>query len=365
MYRKFLLRQSIPMFKSEHLQCLFLWASSFSQHQSRPIWLLCLWCLYPGLASLCHTCTLGTLRLSINWVEVFRILECCFTLLKTKAKITMNRVTCVSKYNGERDKKRPEDHLKHLCMGHIWRGDKCNICPRWRPQEVERQRQTRSDNYLADKTLDMPLDVQSLESPVSYRPVTSKTLWQNLLSIALITESRTPCSNEVITVSLSSWICHQSSVICDLTWLPICQAAGELHRAAHTLEALWVPVLVHRLDTFLTQFGIICWVTSWYHLIPGWCTDHIWRKRGQTASCNHLGSRAYHASCTLWLLKKYCVKSFIYGWQILFTWVCETHLTHRAGEVVLVIEPLPRLHGPVGDVLRADGADHSAHDDSL
>ena len=214
MYRKFLLRQSIPMFKSEHLQCLFLWASSFSQHQSRPIWLLCLWCLYPGLASLCHTCTLGTLRLSINWVEVFRILECCFTLLKTKAKITMNRVTCVSKYNGERDKKRPEDHLKHLCMGHIWRGDKCNICPRWRPQEVERQRQTRSDNYLADKTLDMPLDVQSLESPVSYRPVTSKTLWQNLLSIALITESRTPCSNEVITLS---WICHQSSVICHLS----------------------------------------------------------------------------------------------------------------------------------------------------
>ena len=93
MYRKFLLRQGIPMFKSEHRQCLFLWASSFSQHHSRPIWLLCLWCLYSGLASFRHTCTLGTLRLSINWVEVFRILECCFTLLKTKPKITMNRVS--------------------------------------------------------------------------------------------------------------------------------------------------------------------------------------------------------------------------------------------------------------------------------
>ena len=31
------------------------------------------------------------------------------------------------------------DHLKHLCMRHIWRGDKCNICPRWQAQEVEKQ----------------------------------------------------------------------------------------------------------------------------------------------------------------------------------------------------------------------------------
>ena len=278
MYRKFLLRQSIPMFKSEHLQCLFLWASSFSQHQSRPIWLLCLWCLYPGLASLRHTCTLGTLRLSINWIEVFRILECCFTLLKTKAKITMNRVTCVSKYNGERDKKRPGDHLKHLCMGHIWRGDKCNICPRWRPQEVERQRQTRSDNYLADKTLDMPLDVQSFESPVSYRPVTSKTLWQNLLSIALITESRTPCSNEVITVSLSSWICHQSSVICHL-WSHLTPDMSGCRRTAQssphtgsTLGASSCPSPWHIPDTirdYLLSDILISsdtWVMYWSHL---------------------------------------------------------------------------------------------------
>ena len=50
---------------------------------------------------------------------------------------------------------------------------------------------------------------------------------------------------------------------------------------------------------------------------------------------------------------------------MLFTRVRETHLTHGAGKVVLVIEPLPRLHGPVSDVLRADGADHGAHDDRL
>ena len=60
-----------------------------------------------------------------------------------------------------------------------------------------------------------------------------------------------------------------------------------------------------------------------------------------------------------------CQKLYLRMTNTVYTWVCETHLTHRAGEVVLVIEPLPRLHGPVGDVLRADGADHSAHDDSL
>ena len=295
MYRKFLLRQGIPMFKSEHRQCLFLWASSFSQHHSRPIWLLCLWCLYPGLASFRHTCTLGTLRLSINWVEVFRILECCFTLLKTKPKITMNRVTSVSKYNSERDKNRTEDHLKHLCIGHILRGDKCNICPRWRPQEVERQ--TRSDNYLADKTLDMPLDVQSLESPVSYRPVTSKTLWQNLLGITLITESCAPCSNEVITVSFSSLISHLSSVISSHLTLDMSGCLRTAPSSPHTgstLGASSYPSPWHIPDTILDYLPSDILI-SWN--VPEWCTDHIWRKRGQTASCNHLGSRAYHASC--------------------------------------------------------------------
>lgn len=44
--------------------------------------------------------------------------------------------------------------------------------------------------------------------------------------------------------------------------------------------------------------------------------------------------------------------------QSLFTRVREAHLTHGAGEVLLVVEALPGLHGAVGDVLRADGADH-------
>ena len=43
-------------------------------------------------------------------------------------------------------------------------------------------------------------------------------------------------------------------------------------------------------------------------LIPGWCTDHIWRKPGQTASCNHLGNRAYHALYMLQALKIWFVK---------------------------------------------------------
>ena len=53
-----------------------------------------------------------------------------------------------------------------------------------------------------------------------------------------------------------------------------------------------------------------------------------------------------------------------YSTDNLFTRVREAHPTHGAGEVVLVIEALPGLHGAVGDVLRADGADHGgAHGD--
>ena len=48
----------------------------------------------------------------------------------------------------------------------------------------------------------------------------------------------------------------------------------------------------------------------------------------------------------------------------LYTRVREARPTHGAGEVVLVVEPLPGLHGAVGDVLGADGADHGAHDDN-
>ena len=50
----------------------------------------------------------------------------------------------------------------------------------------------RHDNYLADKTLDVPLGVQRLESPVSYRLLTSITLRQNCLGVTLFTEGRAP-----------------------------------------------------------------------------------------------------------------------------------------------------------------------------
>ena len=62
----------------------------------------------------------------------------------------------------------------------------------WMTASQEVEEQTRSDNYLADKTLDMPLGVQSLEGSVSYRPVTSEAFRQNPLGITLVTVGRTP-----------------------------------------------------------------------------------------------------------------------------------------------------------------------------
>ena len=50
------------------------------------------------------------------------------------------------------------------------------------------------------------------------------------------------------------------------------------------------------------------------------------------------------------------------GTILMFTRVRKTHPTHGAGEVVLVVEALPGLHGAVSDVLRADGADHGHGD---
>ena len=65
-----------------------------------------------------------------------------------------------------------------------------------------------------------------------------------------------------------------------------------------------------------------------------------------------------HKSC------KYDWSKEAQGTVLMFTRVCEAHLTHAAGEVLLVVEALPGLHGAVGDVLRADGADHGgAHGD--
>ena len=60
---------------------------------------------------------------------------------------------------------------------------------------------------------------------------------------------------------------------------------------------------------------------------------------------------------------KYDLSKDTQGTVLIFTRVREAHPTHGAGEVVLVIEALPGLHGAVGDVLRADGADHGAHGD--
>ena len=48
--------------------------------------------------------------------------------------------------------------------------------------------------------------------------------------------------------------------------------------------------------------------------------------------------------------------------SLMRTWVCQTHAAHRAGEVVVMVEPAPRLHGPVRDVPGADGAHHGGHD---
>ena len=62
----------------------------------------------------------------------------------------------------------------------------------WMTASQEVEEQTRSDNYLADKTLDMPLGVQSLESSVSYRPVTSEAFRQNPLGVTLVTVGRAP-----------------------------------------------------------------------------------------------------------------------------------------------------------------------------
>ena len=48
----------------------------------------------------------------------------------------------------------------------------------------------------------------------------------------------------------------------------------------------------------------------------------------------------------------------------MFTRVRKAHPTHGAGEVVLVVEALPGLHGAVRDVLRADSAHHGTHADN-
>ena len=51
---------------------------------------------------------------------------------------------------------------------------------------------------------------------------------------------------------------------------------------------------------------------------------------------------------------KYDVSKKIF--KSLFTRVRKAHSTHGAGEVMLMIKPLPGLHGVVGDVLIADSA---------
>ena len=56
-----------------------------------------------------------------------------------------------------------------------------------------------------------------------------------------------------------------------------------------------------------------------------------------------------------------CQRRFL---KSLFTRVSKAHPTHGAGEVMLVIEALPSLHGAVRDVLGADSAHHGAHADN-